>query len=211
MTALLDALARTFVTPRAAGAPAREAVVAAAPAAAICGPDAEPLACALALMLRRRGPVVACIWGSVCARRPEAPATAAARRLAGSLSVRGLSARATGRLVAVALDQAAEVAAAQAARAAAAAGDAALVIALCGPRQDAFEALLGVQDVVVVAAGDAPDGLVGVALAALEDVSRRAVAARRLTRASGWAARAGLWAAPGARRALADALGGSKR
>ena len=201
MTALLDAIARAFVAPRAQERrPA--AVAVAAPAVAVCGPAAQPLACALALLLRRSGPVVVCRWGAG-ARRAEVPATARARRLTASLTARGLAARASGRLVLVTLDANAPVAAAEAGRAAAAAGDAPVVLALCGPRDAAFDGLLAVQDAAVVATGDAPEELVALGVAGLADHVSRVMVAPALSGAGAWAARAGLAALPAARAALA--------
>jgi hypothetical protein len=203
VTALLDAIARVFVAPP-ADAGRQSAVAVAVPSAAVCGADAEPLACALALLLCRRGPAVVCAWGGG-SRRGGAPATAGARRLAASMTARGLEAHAGGRLVRVALDAAAPLAAAEAARAAAAAGDAPFVIALCGPRDAAFDDVLAGLDIAVVAAGGAPEELIRLGIAALEAASGRAVAAAALTAMAGWAASAGLCAGPGARRALAAA------
>jgi hypothetical protein len=54
-------------------------------------------------------------------------------------------------------------------------------------------------------AADAPEELIRLGIAALEAASGRAVAAAALTAMAGWAAGAGLWAGPGARRALAAA------
>jgi len=210
MTALLDAIARVFVAPRAQARPVEAAPAVAVPSAAVCGPAAEPLACALALLLRRRGPAVVCTWGAA-ARRAEAPATAGARRLAASMAARGLTVRATGRLVVVTLDAVGPVAAAELGRAAAAAGEAPVVLALAGPRDDAFDCALAAQDVVVVAAGDAPADLVRLAVATLAQAGRAAVAVKALSGTASWPACAGLWAGPAARRALGaarEALGG---
>lgn len=207
MTALLDAIARVFVAPTVA-ARAEPVVAAAAPSAAVCGPGAEPVACALALLLRRRGPVVVCRWGAA-PRRAALPATAGARRLAASMNARGLSAQGSSRLVAVALDDMPSVAAAEGARATAAAGGAPVVLAICGPRDPAFDDLLAAQDVAIAALQDAPDELARLAVAALAQMSRSAVAAPSLSAPSAWVAQAGIWAGPGARRALAavtDAL-----
>lgn len=204
MTALLDAIARVFVAPAGAQTRPEPARAAAAASCAVCGPDAESLACALALLLRRRGPAVVCAWGG--SRHPGAPATAAARRIAASMVARGLDARASGRLAVVVLDSSASIAAAEAARVAVAAGDAPVVVALCGPRDPAFDQLLAAQDLAVVASGDAPEEVVRLGVAALDATSRRAVAAPVLGAAAAWAARTGLWAAPGARRALAGAM-----
>jgi hypothetical protein len=197
MTALLDAIARVFVTPAARAEP----VAVAAPTAAVCGPDAESVAAALALTLRVRGPVVVCSWASR-ARRTSAPRSVGARRLVTSLQARGLDATASGRLVLVRLDEDAHVAAAEAARAAAAAGEAPVVSAICGPRDPAFDGLLAHQDVTVLAAADAPEELVRLGVAALDG---RTVVAPALPAASAWLARAGLWATPAARRAIAVA------
>ena len=204
LTALLDAIARMFVAPG-VDAGVEPVSVAAPRAAAVCGPGAEPLACALALMLRRRGPAVVCTWRAD-ARRASAPATAGTRRLAASMMARGLAVQAVGRLVAVALDDEPSVAVAEAGRVAAAAGDAPVVIALCGPRDAAFDSLLAEQDVAVAAVQDAPDELVRLGIAALEETSLRAVAAPGLTAASARAAAMGLLVTPTARRALADAM-----
>jgi len=203
MTALLDALARLFVAPRADAVRAVPAV--ALPSVAVCGPAAEPLACALALLLRRRGPALVSSWRGA-ARRPQLPPSAGARRLATSMDARGLSARASGRLVVVTLDAEPPAAAVEAARAAAAAGDAAVVVALCGPRDDAFEDLLAGQDLAVVATDDAPDELVRLGVGSLEDIARRALDAPAIGGLTAWRARAGLSAGSVARRALGPAL-----
>jgi hypothetical protein len=195
VTALFDALARVFLAP----SPQAQPIALAAPCAAVCGPDAEPIACALALLLRARGPAVVCTWASA-ARRPGAPATAGARRLAASMKARDLSTVATGRLVVVRLDDDAQLAVGEAGRAAAAAGDAPVVTAICGPRDPAFDDLLAGQDVRAIAAGDAPDELLRLAAAALGDC---AAAVRSLGGVSSWAARCGLLLTPAARRALA--------
>jgi len=197
MTALLDAIARVFVAPTARPEP----VVTAAPSAAVCGPQADAVAAALALLLRSRGPVVVCAWSATTARA-SAPPSVGARRLAASLHARDLDATATGRLVVVRLDAEPHVAVAEAGRAATASGDAPVVTAICGPRDPAFDGLLDSQDRAVVAAGHAPEELVRLGVAAL---GPRAVAASPLPAASAWLARAGLWATPAARRALAAA------
>src|SRR5439155_23731679 len=103
MTALLDAIPRVFVAPSWRARP--EPVAVAAPSAAVCGREAEPLACALALALRARGAAVVCTWAAPAAPA-TAPPTTAARRLAASMQSRNLSATASGRLVLVRLDDA---------------------------------------------------------------------------------------------------------
>jgi hypothetical protein len=197
MTALLDTIARVFVAPSARPEP----VATVGSSAAVCGPQAEVAAAALALLLRPRGPVVVCAW-STSAQRASVPPTVGARRLAASLQARELGAVATGRLVAVGLDASPSVAVAEVARASAAAGAAPVVTAICGPRDPAFDGLLDAQDVTVVAAGDASDELIRLGVAAL---GRTAVAASSLPATAAWLARAGLWATPSARRALAAA------
>jgi hypothetical protein len=206
MTAILDVLARVFLAPP-AEARTKAVAAAVAPTAAVCGPAAAPLACALALVLRRRGAVVVCVWGGAHVRG-GAPGSAAARRLASSLNARGIQARAAGQLVLVSLAEHAATAAGEAARTAAAAGDAPLVLALCGPREPDFDRILATHDVAVVATDDAPEELVRLGVGALEDVTRRAVPAPALGAAAAWAARAGLLATPTARRALAAATEG---
>ena len=74
--------------------------------------------------------------------------------------------------------------------------------AICGPRDPVFDGLLDAQDVTVVAAGDASDELIRVGVAAL---GHTAVATSSLPATAAWLARAGLWATPSARRALAAA------
>jgi hypothetical protein len=203
LTYLLEAVARVFVTPS-GGARAESVTVAAAPSVAVCGAGAEPLACALALLLRGHGPAVVASWGAG-GRRSGGPATIGARRVAASMAARGRTAYAAGRLVVVALDEQPGPAAAEAARAGAAAGNAPVVLALCAPRDDAFDELLAAQDLAIVAARDAPEELVRLAVAAFEAVGRAAVSATALTATSAWTARAGLWATPSARRALSAA------
>jgi hypothetical protein len=205
MTALLDALARVFVAPRAADRAPRAVSAVLAPSASVCGPGALPLACALALVLRPRGAAVVCAWG---ASPPVGgmPPTAAARRIATSMQTRGIEARGAGRLVLVTLAPDPATAADEAARAAAAAGESPVVVALAGPREPEFDRVLAAQDVAVLAAGGASDELLRLGIAALEDVTRRAVPALAVSAVAAWAARAGLWATPSARRALAGAL-----
>jgi hypothetical protein len=198
VTALLGAIARVFVAPAARAEPV---AIASAPSAAVCGPEAEGVAAVLALTLRRRGPVVVCSWAST-ARRAGVMPSVGARRLVASMQGRGLDAAASGRLVLVRLDEEPHVAAAEAGRAAAAAGDAPVVTAICGPRDQAFDDLLAHQDLTVIAAGDAPQELLRLGVAAF---GHRAVAAVTLPAASAWLARAGLCATPAARRAIAGA------
>ena len=80
-----------------------------------------------------------------------------------------------------------------------------MVLALCGPRDPAFDQVLAAQDLAVVAADEAPEELVRLGVAALESTTRHAVAAPAITAVAAWAARTGLWATPAAGRALATA------
>ena len=135
--------------------------------------DALALGAALGLALAgrfRAAVATVCVWtaGEPTQTSWRAPATPAARRMAGALAARGLSARAAGRLALVALNPDAVDAAAEARRAIAAAGGAPSVLALGGPRVAAFDVLLAEQDLVVVAAPSGMDpALAQLALAGL--------------------------------------------
>lgn len=179
--------------------------------AVLCsGADAPALGAALALaVLRAQGApcVVVGVWTGPAAVRAgwRAPPLPAARRLATNLAVRGHDACAAGRLAVVRLPGDGEEAAAAALRAMSAAGRAPTVLALGGPRSSAFDALLELQDLVVVALRDGADPSLGrLAVASLGAAGRPACAcavpaappARAL-------AAAGLGLLPSARRALA--------
>jgi hypothetical protein len=117
-------------------------------------------AVALGLLGTARAPVaVVCVWGGGPGPSALAPATPAARRLAGRLAERGHRARAGGRLVIVALDEEVAPACAEAERVAAALPDEPLVVVLAGARDERVDALLARHDRVVVA-GSAPDDAV---------------------------------------------------
>ncbi|MEY2516647.1 MAG: hypothetical protein QOJ89_4005, partial [bacterium] len=198
---LLRSVIEHFVVPAAdPPAPAREDVVACGdgpdracakpaprppPGVAVLAPpgDVQPLAGALGLALadRRRAPVVVVvIWaGDVPAADAawRAPALPAARRLGATLAARGHAAVAAGRLAVVRLPPAPEDAAVQARRVIAAAGAAPVVLALGGPRAVAFDALLGEQDLVVVATPRGTDpALARLAIAGLSSATARACA-----------------------------------
>jgi hypothetical protein len=125
----------------------------------------------------------------------------AAARLAATLRARGHAATAAGRLVVVRLSTSCEEAASQALRVGAAAGGAPTVLALAGPRAAAFDALLAMQDLVVVAVAPAADA----ALARLATVGlERALTCPVPPADPGRAlAAAGLALLPATRRALA--------
>jgi hypothetical protein len=175
--------------------------------------DAQALGAGLGLALarHRRAPVAAvCVWtGDVETRTGwRAPALPAARRLAATLAARGHDARATGRLAVVRLPTPAGDAAAGARRAAGAAGAAPTVLALGGPRDAAFDDLLAVQDLVVVATprGTQPT-LARLAVAGLAPATAGACACEVPPGAGARVlATAGLTLLPSARRALAGAV-----
>ena len=138
----------------------------------VAGGDGAPaLGCALLAGMMRarraRAGVLAVLpdgrHGAVA--RGSIPALPAARRLAGSLSLREVPARPCGRLVVVRLDEDPAHALAQARRIDAAAPEAPVVTVVHGPRSASTDALLGTHDTtVVVLPADAP--------AALDDLAR---------------------------------------
>jgi hypothetical protein len=178
--------------------------------------DAQMLGAALGLALARRrsAPVVAvCVWtgGLPGGSAWRAPALPAARSLAATLRARQHDARAAGRLAVVRLPPGPDEAAAQARRALAAAGAAPAVLALGGPRDAAFDALLAEQDLVVVATSSAAGpALARLAVGGLASSTARAcVCDVPGTHPARSLAAAGLTLLPSARRALAapvDAL-----
>lgn len=178
-----------------------------APAVAVLAPpaDAPALAAALGLALARvhRSPVAAiCLWDPRAARSGwRAPPMPAAARLAKALTARGHAATAAGRLTIVRLSASSEEAASQALRASAAAGPAPVVLALAGPRAAAFEELLALQDLVVVAVAPASDpALARLAVSGLERALTFAVPPADPGRVL---AAAGLALLPSTRRAIA--------
>lgn len=178
-----------------------------APAVAVLAPpaDAPALAAALGLALARahRAPTaVICLWDPRAARSGwRAPPMPGAARLAKALTARGHEATAAGRLAIVRLSASCEEAASQALRASAAAGPAPVVLALAGPRAAAFDELLGLQDLVVVAVAPASDpALARLAASGLERALTCAVPPAAPGR---MLAAAGLALLPSARRAIA--------
>jgi hypothetical protein len=187
---------------------------AAAPTVAVLAPPRHlrALGGATALLLARRARAQAALvvlWAGDGAMRagPAAPARPAARRLAASLTGRGLDAGATGALVVVALPADPVEAAVHAARALAAAQGAPTVLALAG-RHRSLDALLGDQDRVIVATPPGAERpLRDLAVAGVTRVGREARACEAdpppVARAL---AAAGLAATGRLRRALAPAL-----
>lgn len=181
------------------------------PAVALLAPpaDAPAVGAALGLAVARavRNPAaVVCIWSPGSTRAGwRAPALPAAARIASALRERGHDATASGRLVVVRLSACGEEAASQALRVSAAAGTAPTVLALGGPRAAAFEALLAMQDLVVVAVAAAADeSLARLASAGLERALTCAVPPADPARAL---AAAGVALLPSTRRVLAAAVG----
>lgn len=180
-------------------------------------PEVRPFAAALGLALARRGraPItLICVWTAglqAGGSRGRAPASPAARRLATALALRGLSVRAAGRLVAVALPAEPLQAVEQARRAMGASGGAPTVLALGGPRNRVLDELLFEQDLIVVAA--APGGDPAIARLAALDVEdgrgRVCVCEVALTPAARTLAAAGLGVPASARRALAGPVDAS--
>lgn len=153
--------------------------------AVLCRPeDAPALGGAVALGMRRGGgPGVACVWRDASADvgpRAAAPAVPRALRLAERLGERGHVTHATGRLVVIALDEAADggaaaAAAAEAVRVGAACPDASVVSVLAGARDDSLDRLLLAQDRVLVARSpDDPPALLELALDGLGGLGARA-------------------------------------
>jgi hypothetical protein len=200
-------IAEHFVSPaddgRALRADARPPGVPPARACAVSPPRTPPVVAVLAPP--DDAPVaVVCVWSPAPASGRavwRAPALPPAARLAGALAARGHDARAGGRLVVVRLAPPPEEAAAQALRASAAAATAPCVLALAGPRSAAFEAVLGVQDLVLVALPPQSDpALARLAMTGLERGLTCEIPSGHPARAL---AAAGLWLHPAARRALA--------
>jgi hypothetical protein len=156
--------------------------------------EAGALGALLALALARRARAATAVllaWRAPI-RSASAPAGLSAGRAARSFATHELAASATGRLVRVVLADAEEAAIRDATRAVAAApATAPVVIALGGPRSDAFDELLAGADVVVVWGAGEEDPRSEIALAGAARVARRAVL---------WPGRAGV-----ARRRLAAA------
>jgi hypothetical protein len=155
-------------------APAAEATVPGAVAVLCSAEDARAVGVALGCLLARRaraGCGLVCVCVAPDTPRPgeaRGPSSRAARRLAATLSARGLAAEACGRAAVVALDAAPAVALAEAGRAAAAAGDVPAVLVLGGPRPAAFDVLLAEQDrLLVLTPPGADESLGALALAGL--------------------------------------------
>jgi hypothetical protein len=204
----------------AASAASRAAVAQAAAleVAVLASPDrvaALGAATALLLMRRRRAAAgLVVMWAPELAppSPASAPASRAARRLARVLDGQGLGATAAGRLATVVLPEEPVQAAAAATRAVAAAQGRPVVLAL-GGRAGPFDALLTVQDrVVIVPPAGADPRMTQLALAGLGGVARDAractadpTAAARAFLTAGVAVPASL------RRALGPALEGLGR
>ena len=128
--------------------------------------DVTAVAAAAASALAARSASRAALVVGVGERHPGAsgPATAPARRLRDRVVARDLDARARGRIVWCAV--AAGAADPHGAACRATAGGGPVVRAVCGPRADWVEPLLGEASVILVA-GDVADPLTGLAVAGL--------------------------------------------
>jgi hypothetical protein len=206
VTGPLGAVRDFFVAPpvHARAAPARPAPV--PPSFAVLGERREALAVASGLVLATGvGPGLVCVWppGDV---RPRLPATARARRLAARLEARSVTALAGGRLVSVPLPGPAAEAVAVSQRAVAVAGVATAVV-LAGPRDDDLDALLALQDAVVLVPREAADSaLVRLAIAGLAETPAPVVTMAAPSGPVRVLAAAGLIALPAFRSALEPAL-----
>jgi len=143
-----------------------------APAVAVLArpPDAWAAGGAVALGLlaaARASTVVVCVWGAGTGPSAAPPATPAARRVAGRLAERGHEARASGRLVLLALGAEVGAACAETARVTAALGDEPAVVVLGGVREERADALLADRDRVVVAASGLDDPVADLAAVSL--------------------------------------------
>jgi hypothetical protein len=177
-----------------------------APSFAVMGDRRDALAVAGGLVLASgSGPGLVCAWppGEI---RPRLSATARARRLAARLEGRGVTALAGGRLVGVSLPGPAAEAVAAAQRAVAAV-DAATAVVLAGPRHDDLDALLALQDAVVLVLREPADSpLVRLALAGLAHTPAPVVTVPAPSGPVGALAAAGLTVLPALRATLAPAL-----
>lgn len=180
------------------------------PAIAVLAPpaDAPALGAALGLALarsHRSAVAVLCVWSPHAARAGwRAPPMSAAARMAAGLTARGHEAAAAGRLAIVRLGAQCEEAASQALRVSAAAGSVPTVLVVAGPRAAAFDELLALHDLVVVAvAPDADPALAHLAAAGLARALTCAVPPAGPARRC---AATGLMLLPSVRRALAAPL-----
>jgi hypothetical protein len=166
--------------------------------------DVVPVACGLALAGGAGCGLVA-VWPGEDLL-PRLPAARAARRLAARLGARGLTAVPSGRLARVGLPADPTVAVAAAQRAVAAA-DVPAAVAVAGPRGDELDALLVLQDAVVLALRTpADDPLVRVATAGLAELGVPVAAVRAPVGLARKLATAGLVSSPALRAALQQAL-----
>jgi hypothetical protein len=175
-----------------AATPSAEPVILAACAGRTLGVGA-----ALALAWSARGVVVLACWRVPGARRRGGVATAAARRLAGSLDARGVEAVAVGRLVVVALPDDGRDAVVSLRRVESACGEAVCIPLLGGARGASWDDVLAERGVAVLHGAERP-----VLDLAAGRLAEQGVDARVLAIAPGPVGRAvavGGWTPPGAR------------
>jgi hypothetical protein len=193
MEALWERLRSLFLLP--AGSPAVSAAPAAPSVGLVCrSEDALGTGAALALALARAaglGPALLCLWRAA-ADRPawSVPAGPEPRRLMAALSAHGLEAVAAGRLVRLVLPGDSRDAAVAGHRAAVVASGP-TVHALAGPRDEAVDGLLAVQDGLVLAAS-AEDPVAELAQASLAGLGPPVCSCRPVRGPAVWLAAAGV-------------------
>jgi hypothetical protein len=207
VTRPLAAVRDFFVVPaRDAGRAAGGPPPAARASFAVLGDRGDAVAVASGLALARAaGAGLVCVWPPGD-HGPRLPATNRARRLAARLDARGLAAVAGGRLVRVSLPAPGAQAVATAQRAVAAV-DVPAAVVLAGPREDEFDALLTLQDAVVLVPREPVEScLVRLAVSGLAEVAGPVVTVSPPSGPVRALATAGLVAPPALRSALAPAL-----
>ncbi len=209
MTGARARVAAVFVRP---ALPAEFALRARQPAvvALACHPaDAWAAAGAAALGLRAGDePAVVAVLGPARPPAVRAPASRAARGLAGALRASGIGAEAAGRTVRASLPEG-ETAAVAAVERIAAVCAGPVVLAVTGPRSAPLDALLARLDAVAVVPRPGADAALTAAIAvSLADLGRPVAACGALPAGpERAAAAAGAWAGRGARRAFGPLAG----
>ena len=212
MTGPLTRVRDFYVAPSPMVAPARVRGVAPPPAGAVLGRprDTAAVAAGLALAVASAGGwpcAVVATWRTGEGHYLQLPARPAARRVAARLDAQGLDGRATGRLATLSLPDCPRSAVAEAERATGITR-APVVLALAGPRDPDIDALLRVQDVIVLACRPDDDPAVAdLAAASLSGLAAPVLTSRAACSPAARAlALAGATAPSGLRRALAVAV-----
>lgn len=210
MSEVLERLLAVFVEPAPRAEPVSAASVAMPCVAVLCASGQEGcVGGAVALELARRAgnsTATLCVWGvpGSQVRLPSAPVGRGARRVAAALARHGLEAAGSGRLARVVLAPDPATASAEAIRAIGA-SPGPVVVAIGGPRDRSWDAVLGaVERRLVITGAESGPALAAAACAGLEGpCASAAIAARPLARL---AAGAGLGVAPSLRRAVSPLL-----